>query len=107
MLAELAMGVSGSAAYDDVRTAAVVAFRYVARTRPDLNEQAGAAIASGDPQRIEQVFRHAVEVINAAADDGSLMIAGAVLSALDRVRFEHGHGSVAITDRAVSSAELV
>jgi hypothetical protein len=107
MLEHFALALAAHATFDISRAALVGAFRHVVHRRPDLENVAKAAAATGNPQQVERVFAEAVGVIIAEADGGTLSIDGATLAALKGIRFDHQHGRVAIGDSVLLANVLV
>lgn len=83
------------------------AFSHVAEIRPDLQRRAQAAEAAKNGVEIEKVFQEALGVIDASAEDGSIEIDGAALTALKGIRFDHAQGQVSIFGSAISAPVLV
>ena len=86
---------------------AKVAFGFVEKKRPDLVLRADAAQQTLNTTDIEQIFREAVGVIDAAAGSGEIQIDQATLTALKGIRFDHKDGQVNISGTTVHAPILV
>lgn len=87
--------------------AAKSAFQYVARNHPDLAAKLNQAEAEKDTKEIEQVFEEAVGIIAAEAKAGEISIDEATLTALRRVKFDHQHGIVTISNSSFEAPILL
>ncbi|PHR22506.1 MAG: hypothetical protein COA36_17755 [Desulfotalea sp.] len=72
--------------------------------KPELENKIKAAKTSTD---IEAIFKEAVGVIDAYADQGNITIDGGLLKALRGIRFDHAHGTVNIAGTTIKSEVLV
>ena len=82
-------------------------FSLVRNKRPDLVARAEAAQHAQNTRDIEQVFREAVGVIDAAAGSGEIQIDQATLVALKGIRFDHKDGQVGISGTSLRAPILV
>jgi hypothetical protein len=72
--------------------------------KPELEDKLKAASTSSE---IEEIFREAVGVIDAAAGTGNISIDGGLLEAIRGIRFDHAHGTVNIAGTTIKSQVLV
>lgn len=79
-------------------------FGKVFQIKPELEDSFKKA---STPQDIEQIFRDAVGVIDAAAGQGQLDIDGAILEAIRGIRFDHQNGTVNILGTTMKADVLV
>jgi hypothetical protein len=72
--------------------------------KPELETKIKAVKTSAD---VEAIFKEAVGVIDAYADQGNITIDGGLLEALRGIRFDHAHGTVKIAGTTIKSEVLV
>ncbi len=83
------------------------AFDYIARVKPELAKAASDAEKIGDIKAIDDILQESLGIINFAAASGNLKIDGAVLTAINSIRFDHQNGKVKIAGTTLSSQILV
>ena len=71
---------------------------------PHLEDNIRAAKTSAD---VEAIFKEAVGVIDAYADQGNITIDGGLLEAMRGIRFDHADGTVNIAGATIKSEVLV
>lgn len=95
------------AAFDVSKEGLKRAFDYVVKIRPDLAKKAHTAESTKNINDLENVFREAVGVIVAEANNGTIHIDQTIITALNGVKFDHQHGTITIGNTTVSALILV
>ena len=107
MLEIIALNMFSAATYDVIKARLSNLYQKVAATHPQLETQAKEAVAAGNLAETQRVFEEATNRILAEAADGSIIVDGVVMSALEQLKFDHQNGTIEIAGAILRSTVLI